>query len=102
MSENKVKTELDNLFLILREHRGTSTKIDRVLESEDSIRAVIMKKGHVADADLALAGLKEMGNVILDSGIPQAVLAFGVTYKLINGIAGADESVKQDLKITEW
>lgn len=61
-----------------------------------------IKQAQVNDAQLALAGMKEMGQAVLDSGIPQAALVFAVTYKLIDGMAKAGDEAREELKVTSY
>jgi len=51
------------------------------------------------DLDMALGGLKELGQVVWDSGIPQAALMFAVVYKLMDGIINAGAEAEQEYGI---
>ena len=67
-----------------------------------NLKAQQIKQAQVSDANLALAGMKELGQIILDSGIPQAALVFGVTYKLLSGLASAGEEAKEELQVNPY
>ncbi len=62
----------------------------------------IFAQGQLTDAQLALAGINELGQAVLDSGIPQAALTFAVTYKLIDGLIKAPEEAREELKVTPY
>lgn len=57
------------------------------------------KLANVSDAQTALAGLNELSDAVLSSGIPQALLLFGVTYKLMTGIADAPQEARDELSV---
>ena len=54
---------------------------------------------NASGADLALAGLKQLGQTVLDSGIPQAALTFAVTYKLLDGLSNAAGQAQNEFGI---
>lgn len=49
------------------------------------------------DANMALEGLKELSAPILNSGIPEALIVFTATYKLIESISHAAEDAEREL-----
>lgn len=61
-----------------------------------------LKQAQINDANLALAGLRELGQVVLDSGVPQAAFTFAVSYKLLSGIASAGDEAKEELQVNPY
>ena len=61
-------------------------------------RIANVRQASTTDANLALAGLSEMADTILDSGIPEVILLFAATYKLIDGIAQASQEAEVELR----
>ncbi len=71
--------------------------------ARNRIFSQIQKVGQGPEAaEMALAGLKQMGNAVLDSGIPQAVLTFAVTYKLLDSMANASERAQDEYGISNF
>lgn len=62
----------------------------------------LIKTGQSADVDMAIAGLKQLGDAILNSGIPQAVLTFGITYKLLDSMAKAPQQAIEEYSISNY
>ncbi len=68
-------------------------------QSKVAVKKVLAQ---VNDPQLALAGIRELGQAVLDSGIPQAALVFAVTYKLIDGLAKAPEQAREELQVQPY
>lgn len=73
------------------------------LEDIDAERNRLLKEVEAAPlspdkATMALNSLRELGEVVYDSGIPQALLAFGLTYKLLKSLPGIDEEAQRKFK----
>jgi len=65
--------------------------------------SLIQKAGQGPQAaEMALAGLKQMGTAILDSGVPQAVLTFAVTYKLLDSMSHAGQEAQDEYGISNF
>jgi len=57
------------------------------------------RRAQVNDAGVALEGLKNLAGPVLDSGIPEALIMFTVTYNLIDGIANAGDEANQQFRV---
>jgi len=71
--------------------------------ARNRVFSLIQKAGQGPQAaEMALAGLKQMGTAILDSGIPQAVLTFAITYKLLDSMAHAGQEAQDEYGISNF
>lgn len=102
----KIKPTAANLDLLISKLykylEGSNTPAaERAQKARGALTAMI-KQGQVTDPQLALAGVRELGQAVLDSGIPQAALIFAVTYKLVDGLANAPQEARDELKVTPY
>lgn len=83
--------------LPVNKQAGTVEELDA--ERNRLINQVSSAPNGSADAEMALAGLRQFGQVVYDSGVPQALLAFGITYKLVSGLTAIDQQADRDYSI---
>lgn len=92
-----------DLLMALVDNLGDSMPGDvKVAGHRAPLKAQVQKAAatkKASDADIALAGLKELGTAVLNSGIPEAAITFAVTYKLLDSLADAQSRAIQDLSI---
>ena len=50
-------------------------------------------------AEDAKASLRAVGRSAWESGVPEAILAFAMTWKLLHGITTADEEAKREYRL---
>lgn len=53
-------------------------------------------------ASVAREGLRELGQTVLNSGVPQALLVFTATYKLVDGIAKAADQAENEFSTRDY
>jgi len=72
---------------------------DKVLRHVYTVGPGAPKEANASTLEMARDGLRELGQTVLDSGVPQALLTFAVTYKLIDGVLKAGDEAKQEFGI---
>ena len=103
-----VPNEANICRLISRLYQYLEGRDSPAIKKAKSIHPALMSstmkvvRGQVGDAQLALAGINELGQAILESGLPQAALTFAVRYKLIDGLIKAPEKAREELKVTPY
>lgn len=101
-TEANISRLIGRLYQYLEGQDTPATEKARNVHKALMSSAMKAVQGQVGDAQLALAGINELGQAVLDSGIPQAALLFAVTYKLIDGLAKAPEEAREELKVTPY
>ena len=89
------------LLAIMSEHNiqqdGTVEEIER--ERQKILAEMDAATLSPEQAENAKSGLQALGQTVCDSGIPEAIIAFGMTWKLLHGILKVDEEARQEYRI---